>query len=276
MKYFHELQIDEPTLPKSEFEELCRLKPDSKKPNGFRYKAFSIGSGGDEFISQTLSLLKGYRVPCRGQSNATHYGYRITRCYDESDFLTSELLLLNYQRRLKTLDEPQRDEAGRLLILASDAKPNLKFASTYPENRIVVSHGVRQLLKSEQLIGLKFHPMALKGKSSAAVPELPWELDSSITLPKIANTQQLSYYGYGPQPFQGDYSQLLLIKDEPFCTGELHYHRSDLVAIGSFDIANTLEKIMAPHPLVISQRFYQFCLKHKISLEVEPVRIDPD
>jgi len=34
---------------------------------------------------------------------------------------------------------------------------------------------------------------------------------------------------------------------------------------------------MEPHPaLIVSQRFYQHCLKHRIPLEVEPVRIDPD
>ena len=75
---------------------------------------------------------------------------------------------------------------------------------------------------------------------------------------------------------QGDYSKVVLLDDDPFCKGELHYHQKDLEALGAFDIANTQEKFLSPHPLVISQRFYQHCLKHKIPLEVEHVRIDPD
>lgn len=56
----------------------------------------------------------------------------------------------------------------------------------------------------------------------------------------------------------------------------LIYRKSDIAVLGSFDIARTLEKHRTPHPLVISQRFYQYCLKQKILLEVEPVRIYPE
>ncbi|HEV2394402.1 MAG TPA: hypothetical protein VG146_18790 [Verrucomicrobiae bacterium] len=57
----------------------------------------------------------------------------------------------------------------------------------------------------------------------------------------------------------------------------MHYRQSDLVQMGPFDIARTLEHYMETHPaLVISQRFYQHCLKNKIALNVDPVRIDPE
>jgi hypothetical protein len=45
----------------------------------------------------------------------------------------------------------------------------------------------------------------------------------------------------------------------------------------AFDVARTFENYMETHPaLVISQRLYQHCLKNKISLNVDPVRIDQE
>ena len=47
--------------------------------------------------------------------------------------------------------------------------------------------------------------------------------------------------------------------------------------MGVFDIALTAElNCNGEQELIVTQRFYQFCLKQKIALEVEPVRIDPD
>lgn len=42
------------------------------------------------------------------------------------------------------------------------------------------------------------------------------------------------------------------------------------------DVALTMERFQAGLPiLIISQRFYQHCLKHGIPPEVRPARIDP-
>ncbi len=66
-----------------------------------------------------------------------------------------------------------------------------------------------------------------------------------------------------------------LIRD-PY--GEPHYRQSELQPLGIFDIAFTREPPGGNRDpsLIISQRFYQHCLKNKIPLEVRPVRIDPD
>jgi len=59
--------------------------------------------------------------------------------------------------------------------------------------------------------------------------------------------------------------------------GEPHYRPSELQSLGVFDIALTAElNCNGEQELIVTQRFYQFCLKQKIALEVEPVRIDPD
>ena len=72
-------------------------------------------------------------------------------------------------------------------------------------------------------------------------------------------------------------SKIIMLSDPPFRTGEVHYSKRDLAALMPFDVARTFENFMETHPaLVVSQRFYQFCLKSRIPLNVQPVRIDPD
>lgn len=284
MKYFHELQIDEPTLPGSEFEELCRLKPECRKPNGFRYEIPTDNAEGDEFLRYALGLLKHHGIPHRDQSDGTHYGYSILRWYDEADVVAAEFLLLDWQRKLQKGVKPERDEHGRLIVLARNVTSSLKFASTYPDNSIFVSDKVRRILEGGGLVGLQFGETTIQGGSGSVSGEPAWELQSAITLPKIANTHQLVHRGKTEaEPFTGDYSRQVLINDPPFVGGEPHYRRSDLAAVGSFDIANMREKFINEHALIISQRFYQHCIRNKISLAldklslgVRPVRIDPD
>lgn len=281
MRFYHEFSIHKCTLAPGTFEELCRVKPEGKTPIGFEHKFITENPDGDPLLRNLLEIVRQLGIPRRSVSNATHYGYSIMRHYDMADFRSAELLCLSYQRKLKRIDGPERDGEGRLVVWAGDNKPDLKFASTYPTKCIVVSDGVRQLLEESGLTGLQFKPVSLQGKSSKAVLSPPWELASLITLPKLANTPQLMHYGqqpdFEPQPFQGDYSRPVFINDAPFFGAELHYRNSDLAALGAFDIAATFEHYMWPHPaLVVSQRFYQQCLKQKIPLEVEPVRIDPD
>jgi len=58
---------------------------------------------------------------------------------------------------------------------------------------------------------------------------------------------------------------------------EPHYRQSELGTLGLFDIAQTFERSRTgSRLLIVSQRFYQHCLKHKIPLKVLPVRIDSD
>ena len=130
----------------------------------------------------------------------------------------------------------------------------------------VVSDHTRQILERGELIGLKFDPVTIKGQSIHAKSEPFWELRSKVTRPKVVNAMRNpavtceSYVATGG-------------------CGEYRYLQSDFQALGNFDIAFTAEPFggAVPNPeLIISQRFYQHCLKNKIPLEVRPVRIDPD
>src|SRR6185295_8851834 len=98
------------------------------------------------------------------------------------------------------------------------------------------------------------------------------ELRSSVTLPKMVNSIVDPNPAFDPPRH--------LIRGAG-TYGEPHYAESALQEVGPFDIAHTFERLQAGEPfgagqpvLIISQRFYQHCLKHKIPLEVRPARVD--
>jgi len=272
MKYYHELSIDGPPLPKSDFEALCHLMPEAVGPSGLRYKLLTHDSNGDEFIQHALNLFNKHSIPRRITADGSCYGYTISRFYEEQDLLQCDLLLLQ-PTQIQKFTDPLRDEQGRLLLMASNAQDRFTIASIFG-GWTVVSDTVRCCLEAGGFIGLRFQEVAVKGEM---LPEPFWELSSSITLPKMPHPERFVHRGVAAaEPFQGDYSRVVLISDSPFAKAEIHYRKSDLSLLGLFDVAGTFENYMEPHPaLVISQRFYRHCLKHNISLRVTPVRIDP-
>jgi hypothetical protein len=207
--------------------------------------------------------------------DAGSYGYEVVRNYNESDFATCELLFLGGSP-MKHQVEHDRDAQGRLL-LNSEFMRELQLGNVW--RRIVVTKEVRRILESAHLIGLQFQEAVPRSKSPPEISDSFWELQSSIVLPKMANVHQMKYIGMrgAPHtPFDGDYSRMIFLDDPPFRFGEIHYRRSDLTALGRFDIAQTFELYRQPHrELVISQQFYRVCLEHDIKLHLEPVRIDP-
>lgn len=277
MKYRHFISIDTGILPDSQFEAVCSLSPEGRTERGFRLTIDSDRPDGGEIVADFVSICEKHGLKKRNVSTKTSYGHTADRWYGEEVYVNSDFLVLRRQDKIQGLTKPERDEQGRLLLVATNAKPSKKIGRIFP-NWIIVSDKVRRLLESAGLIGLRFGEVALQGKSIHASPEPFWELQSSLVLPKMANVHQFVHPGMTDvEPFQGDYSKTIMLHDPPFNKGEVHYRRSDLAAIGPFDIGRTFEKYMEPHEaLVISQRFYQHCLKNKIPLEVEPVRIDPD
>ncbi len=274
MKYIHHLAIDEPTLPKAQFHELYQLKPEGRRATGFRIDAVSRQPDGDEFIRHALEILKTNGVPRRVHSSATSYGHTVTRLYEEIELKEAEFLVLTCRvvARTGVID-------GRA-VLAAD--PAYRLTSVLNFTRpVVVSDEVRQLLKGGMLVGLEFGAAPLNPDPDCNWGRIPgpfWEIQSSIALPKMSNTHQFVHPGRTQtEPFRGDYSKIIMISDPPFSKGEVRYRREDIDALASFDIARTFEKHMNPYPaLVVSQRFYQYCLANGIGLSADPVRIDPE
>jgi hypothetical protein len=277
MKYRHFLQVNEATLPKSAFAEICAIAPEGLKPYGFKLQIDSDFPDGGEIVCKVINVCTSNGLSRRERYGPNSYGHNADRWYSDEEFRSAEFLILKRQPQIQSVTEPDHDEQGRLWLLGKNAKPNRKIGSVYP-NHIVISDAVKQLLEPGGFIGLQFGEVAVKGKLAEEMAGQLWELQSSVVLPKMANVHQFIHPGRTePEPFQGDYSKIIMLNDPPFNKGEVHYRRSELTALGAFDIARTFENYMEPLPaLVISQRFYQYCLKNKIKLDADPVRIDPD
>jgi hypothetical protein len=226
-------------------------------------------------IDRLLHILNKHGIPqSRRWAPGTFY-FEANRRYDSDDLSASELLIVNIHCN-EVQFESSRDPGGRLILLPKKLRRNFVVGRIYP-NYLVVSDKVMKLLAGGGFLGLRFNEVITLGGDGDSTPRI-WELTSSIVLPKMSNTHRFRCAG-GPetvhQPFQGDYTKVIGIDDPPYRAGEPHYLRSDIKALGAFDVALTFEKYLVDHQaLVVSQRFYQFCEKNGIPLGVSPIRID--
>jgi hypothetical protein len=272
VKYYRRIDLRAEKCPRHVFDKVLGMAPDSLLDYGdIKIEAKAGDDAKSELVQEVLAFLRKCGLPWSRRSLPGTYGYEIVRKYELPDLFGARFLLLDRQQLIQLEDE--RDEEGRLLLNAQKARPSRKIGTIDP-NHIIVSDATRKLMASGTFIGSKFAAVALKGKSAKASPDPFWELKSSLTLPKMSNTDR--FVTVGSVPFDADYSKMVWIDDPPFRSGEIHYKDSHLKALGDFDMANTLEYYNVPHPaLIISQRLYQHCVHHKIPLTVEPVRIDP-
>jgi hypothetical protein len=276
MKYKHLLRVTRGSLPDRVFDQICALAPEGRKAHGFHLEFFSESADGGDIARNIAAICSANGLHQRRVPGAGAFGHSADRWYGEECYQKAEFLILNRQNKIQGLTQPIRDEKGRLLLVASNAKRSLKVGRIFP-NWIIVSHKVRKVLEAGGLVGLQFAPVALQGHSINASPEPFWELQSSIVLPGMANKHRFIHPGLTEvEPFTGDFTKTVMINDPPFSKGEVHYRRADLAAVVPFDIGTTFEKYMEPHAaLVISQRFYRHCLASGIPLAVDPVRVDP-
>ena len=268
MKYYRRIYINEPGFPSDLYAEFVRLSPESSRPGVFMLEAQPGDEERGQLCVKIAALCEQRGLKMTAGTPGT-YGYTIGRHYDAEDLLAAHYFMVwSGSKMFKDhKDKKKRDEIGRITLPATQATQSVTLASIFPRLWIVVSDPVRRLFEINGLVGLQFGETVLKGSSINAASHPFWELKSSIILPKMANSVI--------QEDRGNF----VIYDLPHIRPEPHYHRSELASLGHFDIAYTFESRGLDYhdsPLIISQRFYQCCVQHRIGVEVTPVRIDPD
>lgn len=268
MKFSRRLTVEKDRCPADLFEAIVRLRPECYRGGGsFHIETDPEDTLGAKLVDEIISMceVRGLQRSAPGMVGA--YIYHVHHEYELDDLTSAPLLQLMTQKRMfKGIDSGDRDASGRVWLPASEAKPTIKTLSIFLRPWVVVSNNTRHMLENGELVGLKFDPVTIRGYSVYASADPFWELRSTITLPRMVNA--VSNPGVTCESYwaRGQY-------------GEFHYRQGDLRPLGQFDIAFTAEPFggAVPNPeLVVSQRFYQHCRKHKIPLEVKPVRIDPD
>ncbi len=263
MKFFRSVTVTPEHCPQELYNRILQLKPEAQRGSIFHLEA----RPGDEASAR---LVERVAALCREQGLDKvrgAYSHLVLPHYEASDLEASPLLwLLTQKRMFKGINSNRRDECGRIVLPAAEAKQTIRIASIFPEPWLVVSTETRRLLENGGLDGIKFDEVALKGHSIHSSPEPFWELRSTVVLPRMVNSVIDTTVDWHPERY--------LVQD-PY--GEPHYRRSELEPLGAFDIAHTFERLSSGSPgLIVSQRFYRHCLTNQIPLEVRPARIDPD
>lgn len=265
MKYFRSISLNRNTCPPGVYAAIVQLRPENAGSVSFHLEAKPGDEKAARLVEHALAVCKQHGLKQTRGTTVGSFVYTVDRVYERVDLQAAPLLLVNGGR--PDLHEMKRDSEGRFVLPATRATSSLKLASVFPTNFVIISDAVRQTLESGGLHGLSFGQVVLSGKSIHAVTTPFWELGSSLTLPKTVNSIA---YEDSPFPCYG-------VDEPPFGLGEPHYRSTELEATGKFDIARTHEPLGGPEQaLIVSQRFYQHCLKNRIPLEVRPVRIDPD
>jgi hypothetical protein len=264
MKLYRSISLNKNVCPPDFYAEMCQLYPGGALQLMFRLEA----KAGEEENAQAVEHIAALCEQRGLDKIRGAYSYSLMPQYEKADMQAAPLLRLVGQRKMFKGIPPnqRRDGAGRIVLPATEAKATIKLASIFPTSWVVVSNATRRFLEGADLIGIKFEEVAIKGHSVHAACEPFWELRSTLALPKMANS--VIY----PEPAYGHTAYTI---QDPYL--EPHYRKSELEPLHLFDIAHTFERSHdGSQGLIVSQRFYQHCLKHKIPVEVRPVRIDSD
>jgi hypothetical protein len=265
MKFYRHFRVRELGFPAALYKEIVAMKPECRGKEDFVIES----QPGDEvtggFIESLVDFCRRHSLTQTGTGEIGTYGYDVVRHYDSCDLEVAPLLMLLTQKRMFR-EILSRDYSGRLMLPARQSGTAIKIASGMFNNLYVVSDSARKVLEAVQLAGIFFRETALSGTSARATAEALWEMDSNIKLPKMMNSV-LNEHSVVP---------CYAIDELPYRYGEPHYRQSDILPLGQVDIARTFEPLGSEPGLIVSQSFYQHCLRSKIPLEVRPVRIDPD
>jgi hypothetical protein len=265
VKFYHRIWIDERNVPSGLYKTIVQMKPGCQHQDHFHLECQPGDDVGAALAERIVLMCQRSSLTIAGTGEAGTYIYDVVRHYEPDDLKAPPLLILQTQKRMFR-ERLKRDDSGRLMLPARQSGTSIKIGSGMFNHWFVVSEFVRKVLEDAELAGLLFRETVLKGSSARATTEPLWEIDSNIKLPKMTNS------------YRNEHSVVpcYVIDERPYRYGEPHYRQQDLRPLGQFDIARTFEPLGSEPALIISQSFYQRCLKHKIPLEVRPVRIDPD
>ncbi len=263
MKFYHLIRIRISGLPCALQNEIRAIRPEALEREEFVFECKPGDAACATVAERFVSLCEAHGLRRTTGTQSGEYDYEIVRHYEPLDLEEVPFLLLESQKQMFRGDF-RRNQRGRLLLPAAQAKRPMKLATLFLTRWIVASDSVRAALERGNFIGLEFRETVLEGTTVYADTRF-WEMYSNLTLPKMKNSVLIK------QSVVPCYA----IDELPYRYGEPHYSQEEIQSLGDFDIAKTFENLTGQQALVVSQRFYQHCVKNTIPLEVRPVRVEP-
>lgn len=273
---------------------LERLYPSGKNPSG-SLVPFSLDLPTDHpVIPEVIAVLKDCGLPTSPRRSLIPIfggiAIRYIREFDDIDFdnapylsvcgdnrfIFSQLLELQrtpppWQSKTQALDtSPQ---ANKYMIETNGFEKDRCVAA---RDQVVLLDEIKPKFEAQGFKGLEFRKcVPIYDPHEFCVDEtFPiWEIESQTAMPALSPDCQLIDL-YDPKGGALTYRD---VDEGLHFPGLLRYRRDDMVALSDIDVARTREGLgwgMYDHPLIISQRFYQFCKAQKLKLDYLPVLID--
>ncbi len=242
---------------------------------------------GDPRVAAILTCLeeRGFRpseqVPKPEKSHAFLLGFQ--RNYETEDLEQAQYLSFQPEAFLRSATVQW--EGGIHQLKTDKVTSDMDIASV--GHWRVISDRVRHLLEAAQFQHVVIRPVEFVGPGKKRWQGKFWELTSDLILPP-ASAASFLIYRLGGQPFDGDYSKAVTpssgytFPEKSYFPPEGHYTASSLKAVEPFDLGLSFERAdnwggeAAYRWMVVSQRFYQFCVTNGLKCSWGPVRVDED
>jgi hypothetical protein len=230
-----------------------------------------------------LEVLKKHNLRLwHGLSNPTEMDIkaRYEREYNKKDLAEAQYLSPYFPRTFG-LDEG-RNSDGWMRKKSEGINPKAQIGGSWG-GAVFISIDLKSVVEDEDFIGATILPIELIGMPLKSVEGKFRELSSTIILPRMAPIMSFfsAVRGETREEVDRDHDGPSILREgreDPGIIYELpalHYRRADIVGMEAFDIGLTYERFGMDKPhTVFSQRFYQFCLKHKLPISWIPVYID--
>lgn len=195
------------------------------------------------------------------------------REFEEEDLAAAKYLLPGAQDSVGYGDN--RTPEGALKIDTEYLKKRFRIGGVRGE--IVVTDSVREEFEKQKFEHLLLRHCEVHGDGAEDYEDFPiWEVTTDLVLPTASpNCKFCDCYGGAEftDPTKG-----CVVEEGLYVPSLFRYREIDLRDVEPFDVAHTREAIgfkLTHHPLIVSQRFYQFCKNQKFRLWWFPVVIDP-
>jgi hypothetical protein len=195
-----------------------------------------------------------------------HYWFEGHRYYEPADLETCDYLIPCPKL---SIDDCFREHDGSLSITLKPTRGGIRSKEPIADasgQGTIISGPIAIKLADEGMEGLSFRQATAMFKGSVDF----WELRSDLTLPPLS--PEMAIMG-------GDFIRSgWEIPDVLYLPAEYRYRQSDLARVGSFDVAFTQERLglWGVQKLIVSRRFYRFCVANKLNVDWQRVHIDQD
>lgn len=274
MRILCQIRAFEHLVGRDVFSKLAKLCPDAVR-NGVFYLTRPLE---DRLNSEVITVLLASGLKMRPNAwvsaRSEFIDIQYNREFDEQDRSGAAYLEVRAEDDVAHGDD--RTKAGNLVLESENLHRRFRVAGV--SGKPIVSDYVRQLIQEQRFEHVLFRRCEIVGDEAERFEDFPvWELTSDLTLPPLSpECKFCDCYG-GDEITNPDKG--CTVNDGLYLPVQLRYRSSDLREVGPFDVAHTREAFgfnLSSHPVVVSQRFYQFSKKEKFRLWWFPIRIDPE